>query len=402
MGRKRNKGKARKAAKAKAREAAEEDYYNNYTANGRQQPLGAQMQQLQMQSGAAPIPPQRVGRGGYNQQPQPRAPAYGMMPPPQQQMIGQGGGLGDGLGFLPQNLGEPIRYSFADEYGNVIGDVIDVDATGDALRNTAARNRKVIAFAQKNLLQSISGHDTTKCWHGSIESIDVMCIEFVIAFREAFYSSAKDKESGGIDGDISDLLVDAGNATLDEFAAVWNDSSKMEMAMSYFLYYGTQNILEGTNNLEDILELSRDDTRHCAIFARYFEQYIAVKLDQTQAIMHWPKLYEADRGDMHTLVKFFRTRCPCACLDGKYDEVKAITKLGFCFNPECNSNFDFEMSGELERSKTKYCSRCRCATYCSRECQKADWTRHKIYCDEDAEEMADFDAKTKKKRPNAP
>ena len=100
---------------------------------------------------------------------------------------------------------------------------------------------------------------------------------------------------------------------------------------------------------------------------------------------------------MHTLVKYFRKRIPCSCLDGKYDEVKAITKLGFCFNPECN----FEMSGELERSKTMYCSRCRCATYCSRECQKADWARHKSYCDKDAAERAEFDAKTKKKRPNA-
>jgi len=44
MGRKRNQGKARKAAKAKAEEAAEES--NNQRTNGRQQSLATQTQQL--------------------------------------------------------------------------------------------------------------------------------------------------------------------------------------------------------------------------------------------------------------------------------------------------------------------------------------------------------------------
>mmetsp|Transcript_257 Transcript_257/g.481 ORF Transcript_257/g.481 Transcript_257/m.481 type:complete len:134 (-) Transcript_257:2-403(-) len=50
MGRKRSQGKARKAAKAKAREAAEEErgHNNNHTTNGRQQSLADQMQQLEM------------------------------------------------------------------------------------------------------------------------------------------------------------------------------------------------------------------------------------------------------------------------------------------------------------------------------------------------------------------
>ena len=51
MGRKRNQGKARKAAKAKAREEAEEERgndNNNQRRNERQQLLAAQMQQLQL------------------------------------------------------------------------------------------------------------------------------------------------------------------------------------------------------------------------------------------------------------------------------------------------------------------------------------------------------------------
>eukprot|EP00985_Skeletonema_marinoi_P002795 scaffold1149_cov173-Skeletonema_marinoi.AAC.15 len=50
MGRKRNQGKARKAAKARAEEEAKEETGDiNQTTDGRQQPLAAQMQHLQIE-----------------------------------------------------------------------------------------------------------------------------------------------------------------------------------------------------------------------------------------------------------------------------------------------------------------------------------------------------------------
>jgi len=154
----------------------------------------------------------------------------------------------------------------------------------------------------------------------------------------------------------------------------------MEMVLSFFLFRGAEDILEGNN----------DGARHCATFARYIEQYIAFRLHQIQATGNWPKIYEANRADEHTLVKFFRARIPCSCLDAKYEEVKHITKIGICFNPQC-SHPDWE----VERSKTMYCSRCRCVTYCSRECQKAGWKLHKDDCDNNAAMKAEFDAKHK-------
>ena len=48
MGRKRNQGKARRAAKAKAREDADEGKENKQTANSLEQSLEAQVQQLQI------------------------------------------------------------------------------------------------------------------------------------------------------------------------------------------------------------------------------------------------------------------------------------------------------------------------------------------------------------------
>ncbi|KAK1734238.1 hypothetical protein QTG54_015005 [Skeletonema marinoi] len=231
MGRKRNQGKARKAAKARAEEEAKEETGDiNQTTDGRQQPLAAQMQHLQ----------------------------------------------------------------------------IDTAPT--------------------------SGSGTTKCWHGS-EFLEEMklCIDFVVAFSGAVHDSVKRGHSD------SECLTAAHDATMDKFAEAWNDSAKMESAMSYFLYYGTEYIIEGNDGL----------ARKCAACARYFEQYIAAELHQTQAIMHWQKIKEMSiEGDTHTLVKLFRKRIPCACLNKKYDEVKTITKMGICLNPQCNNN-----SGLVERAK---------------------------------------------------
>ncbi|KAK1734230.1 hypothetical protein QTG54_014997 [Skeletonema marinoi] len=266
MGRKRNQGKARKAAKAKAEEEAKEERgNNNQTTNGRQQPL-AELQQLEL--GAAPI-----------------------------------------------------------------------------------------------------SSDTTKCWHG-FEKIDNLCSEFIVAFSDAVHDAGK----RGLPG----CLIVAEDATKDKFAVVWKDSAKLKSAMSYLLYHGTQHVLDGNDGL----------ARKFAIYARYIEQYIAFELHQTQAIMHWQKIKEMSiEGDTHTLVKFLRRRIQCACLEKKYDEVKTITKMGICSNPQCNNN-----SGLVERSKTMYCSGCRCVAYCSRECQEADWPMHRENCEPITRIRAEFEA----------
>eukprot|EP00984_Skeletonema_dohrnii_P010150 scaffold3941_cov78-Skeletonema_dohrnii-CCMP3373.AAC.4 len=295
MGRKRNQGKARKAAKAraKAREEAEEES-NNQVTNERQQPLAALLEETEEERGS-----------DKNQTTYER----------QQSLAG---------------CGAPIPPS---EFFN------------------------------------------TKCRHISIKADNTCAAKFAIAFEEAYHHHYSDKDG---DVPISECLIAAEDATLDKFAAVWNDSAKMESVISYFLYGGTQYILAG----------NYDNARQLAVFARYIEQQTAVELHQTQALANWPKIQEMFDSDIHTLVKFFWKRIQCACLDEKYEEVKNITKMGFCYNPECK--FPNRMP---DRRNTMYCSRCRCVTYCSPECQKADWKLHRSACDKIAAMKAEFDAK---------
>ena len=213
-----------------------------------------------------------------------------------------------------------------------------------------------------------------KCWHAIIPaSPENFSSEFVCAFDSAF----REAIGSGVQN-LEKCFMTAQVATLNEYAEVWNDSDNMEIANSLFLNSGTEAILGGDFIYAQIL----------ATFVRYFEQYIAVLFKQTQAVVKWSKIFETSNADEHTLVKFYRHRISCSCLDEKYEEVKHITKVGYCFNARCPTPQE-----EVERSNTKYCSRCRCVTYCSRECQVADWTEHKPNCDNNVAMIAQFEAK---------
>lgn len=113
-----------------------------------------------------------------------------------------------------------------------------------------------------------------------------------------------------------------------------------------------------------------------------------MSLKKSQAVVNWAKICETHGADMHTLVKFFRTRIPCSCLDWTYQEVKSITKMAFC-----QYKFPNGLVVLVELSKTIYCSRYRNVTYCSRECQKAGWTKYKPDCDKYAAKIATFEEK---------
>ena len=222
-----------------------------------------------------------------------------------------------------------------------------------------------------------------ECKHGfdhPFASTDDVILQFVSAFMESF-----DKAMERRDRSVLDCLSDARNATLDEFSNVWSDSAKLETAMSFYLFFGTQHYLGGYYGD------ARDFARMAATVARYFQQYIAAALKQTQALINWPKIFETYFSDDHTLVKFFRHRIPCSCLDEKYEEVKHITKVSYCCNPQC-----IIPGRRVERSKTKDCSRCQCVVYCSRKCQEADWRAHKGHCDHSAALIAEFEAKRQK------
>ena len=80
-----------------------------------------------------------------------------------------------------------------------------------------------------------------KCLHGfdPNDSTYDFCFQFVKAFNSSF--------GGFVRYGVPPLevLLHAKNATMDHFAYVWEDSTKMEMVISLLLYAGATSVIEG-------------------------------------------------------------------------------------------------------------------------------------------------------------
>eukprot|EP00984_Skeletonema_dohrnii_P011388 scaffold4538_cov86-Skeletonema_dohrnii-CCMP3373.AAC.1 len=194
--------------------------------------------------------------------------------------------------------------------------------------------------------------------------------------------------SVGAESDLGECLslVAASRATAEKYPAAWEDASKIKLVVSLFASNGTQHLLEE----EDIHR-----ARLCASSAFFLQTRSAClssdnvgSFDGTLPVGIVTKMIELTSCDLHTLAKYLRKNIPCNCLDEKYEEVKSITKMGVCWNDKCSLP-----SRMVERSTMLYCTRCRAANYCSRECQKADWPVHKSHCDARVSERAMWESR---------
>ena len=73
-------------------------------------------------------------------------------------------------------------------------------------------------------------------------------------------------------------------------------------------------------------------------------------------------------GNRRDVVKFVAKRLPCTCLKKLYSAArKKVAKMGACCG--CHKRFPV--------SQLYVCTGCNHNVYCSRECQRGDWSRHK-------------------------
>jgi hypothetical protein len=123
------------------------------------------------------------------------------------------------------------------------------------------------------------------CKHGCFPSPDSALIQNFIGDFTHEYDIAPS-------GKMGESLFMAETATKEKYAEVWEDSTKLNYAVTYLIFSGTEDILEG-----NIVH-----ARGTAAFACFFQQFSAVFLHNSQASINTPKISELFRADEHTLV----------------------------------------------------------------------------------------------------
>ena len=143
-------------------------------------------------------------------------------------------------------------------------------AEKEALDAANAENEKAITKKATNLIIRAD-----QCHHGYVATEDDFIVEdFTHTFVAGFLSL-------GAGANMGDAFLAANEAVQVNCAEVWYDSSKMKLAVSTFLFNGTQKFLDGDFN----------GARLFASIACYLEEYTAFIL-QTKATFDPTKLAE--------------------------------------------------------------------------------------------------------------
>ncbi len=280
----------------------------------------------------------------------------------QRLQIGKSANEQDGDDDVDALLEEAIKLAAAER------EELDIAAEKEEKLENAAEKKELENAAVKEKLQT-AAKTYEVCEHGHIPfPRGHFCI--------AFISKCWDVHVDCADSDLFTRLERVHETTKVKWAKVWNDSDMMHWVVSDFVRAGTQGIIEFEYGM----------VRHVAAFVNFLEQWMAITIEEyeIEASAKWDffqtmcdchKIAEMFVADDHTLVSFFKKRIPCQCLDKRYEDVKSITKMGICHNFNCSLP-----DRKVTRSKMLYCTQCKKANYCSRECQVDDWQSHKTIC----------------------
>ncbi|KAG7351362.1 MYND finger domain containing protein [Nitzschia inconspicua] len=189
------------------------------------------------------------------------------------------------------------------------------------------------------------------CYHGCM-------IPSQVHRRIADRTTTAFKEYSMICG-AGDLVV---RSVQGEFPALVHDDELATWFKSLIVSLGTLELLSPDAN---------DESRHRRSF--FFAQaYIRLTNDGAKFKRKFEKLNRDASNDIkRTVVTFFGRRVPCGCLQAMLELEKQQPKQEKC--SKCGIQFP-------SRSLMK-CDRCEVALYCSKECQRDEWKRHRPLCD---------------------
>ena len=154
--------------------------------------------------------------------------------------------------------------------------------------------------------------------------------------------------------------------SIDNNRQVWDNATLRKMALDIMLAIGT--------NFFILDEVKRKNVLYFAQAISILEQYTGDgKYGFNLATRKASRVHDLSGGREREIVRFYLKRVSCSCLKAMYSQIKKSQpcRVGKCST--CNQL--------KELSLLMHCGRCKVVQYCCRECQAADWPKHKALCD---------------------
>ena len=183
----------------------------------------------------------------------------------------------------------------------------------------------------------------------------------VANFMDAYFVNWLHKEMGSLNAILEDLFS--------SHRGVYSSDYYRDMVVKIFTRIGTNMLLTEQFSISNPVNIANAIT--------VIEHYSGTgDIDETlncRAVHAKIRDLDPDSSSCkRDVLKFFSKRTSCSCLKAKYAKArKSAPKMGICFG--CGK--------EKERALLDVCSRCMVTQFCSRECQVANWDKHRDDCD---------------------
>jgi len=234
-------------------------------------------------------------------------------------------------------------------------------------KRNKGKDRKAKQLAKKEENERAEAHELWNSWVTGAEcdhGCDVISDDHPVSsfIDQIFINLQHNRNIESFDLVVSETLKEL----IKSHRHIWNSEDYRRLANSVLIQIGTNLLLrEGSYGPLCFA--------HCIVILEHYDgsNSIGSSWNHIGSVSKLINLQQDISSTCRDVLKFYRKRTSCKCLKKMHLEARKSTpKMGICYG--CNE--------EMERVLLSVCSRCMVTQYCSRQCQVANWDKHRDDC----------------------